>query len=70
MSGVETEFESVDRQMDTRTGRDFELHSVVVSYEDGPDECTVYPRHHSNDDRTTTWLTADVDTVVDLADAC
>lgn len=72
MSGADTEFEAVDRRTDTdtRTGRDFDLHSVVVSYEDGPDECTVYPRQRDSHDRTTVWLSADLECFVDLADAC
>jgi hypothetical protein len=72
MSGADTEFEAVDRRRDTdtRTGRDFDLHSVVVSGEDGPDECTIYPRRLGHLDRTTVWLSADFDCFVDLADAC
>jgi hypothetical protein len=69
MSGADTEFSRADRRTETRTGRDFDLHSVVVSYEDGPDECTIYPRQCSCYERTSVWLTADVDCFVDLADA-
>jgi hypothetical protein len=43
-----------------------ELHSVVVSYEDGPDRCTVYPRRDCCAARTTEWLSADVGAFVDL----
>ncbi|SFL16331.1 hypothetical protein SAMN04487950_2818 [Halogranum rubrum] len=69
MSGVDTEFEGENHQIETRTGRDFELHSVLVSYEDAPDECTIYPRERSHHDRTSVWLTAPAASFVDLADA-
>lgn len=70
MSGADTKHTSVNRRVDTRTGYDFDLHSVVVGNEDGPDECTIYPRRRDHRDRTTRWLTADVEAFVDLADAC
>lgn len=69
MSGADTDFSRVDRRTETRTGRDFDLHSVLVSYEDGPDECTIYPRGRSHHDRTSVWLTAPATSFVDLADA-
>lgn len=69
MSSSDTEFERVNRRSETRTGRDFDLHSVVVSYEDGPDECTIYPRERSHHDRTSVWLTAPATSFVDLVDA-
>ncbi|SEO80977.1 hypothetical protein SAMN04487948_105268 [Halogranum amylolyticum] len=69
MSGADTEFTRAGRRTETRTGREFDLHSVVVSYEDGPDECTIYPRRLGCYERTATWLTANVDCFVDLADA-
>lgn len=69
MSGSDTEFSRMSRRTETRTGRAFDLHSVVVSHEDGPDECTIYPRERNLDERTSVWLTADVECFVDLADA-
>ena len=69
MSGADTDIKTVERGMDTRSGRDFELHSVVVSYKDGPDRVTLYPRTRNCYERTTTWLSADLDVFVDLADA-
>jgi hypothetical protein len=46
--------------------RSFDLHSVVVSYATGPDRCTIYPRRESARDRTTSWLSADLDAFVGL----
>ena len=69
MSGAKTDIRTVNRRTETRTGRDFELHSVVVSYENGSDECTIYPRRRNQDEQTTMWLSADLDCFVDLADA-
>jgi hypothetical protein len=38
---------------------DFEsFEATVVSYEDAPDECTIYPTDVSGHRRTTTWITA------------
>lgn len=68
MSGSDANVEAKRRRTDTRCGRDFALHSVVVSPEGGPDRCTVYPRHRDYDERTTAWLSADRDAFVDLAD--
>ncbi|MFA9416595.1 hypothetical protein [Natrinema sp. HArc-T2] len=42
------------------------LESTVVRYEDGPDRCTIAPRECSEPERLTTWLSADLDMVVDL----
>jgi hypothetical protein len=36
-----------------------ELDSVVVNYEDSPDQRTMYPKEASGVDRMSTWLTAD-----------
>jgi hypothetical protein len=47
----------------------FDLHSIVVRYEDGPDRCTVYPSRDRCVERTTEWLSADADAFVDLTDA-
>jgi hypothetical protein len=46
--------------------RRFDLHGVVVSYENGPDRCTIYPRGRSRHDRLETWLSADADAFVSL----
>lgn len=45
------------------------LEAVVVRYEDGPDRCTIAPRDCPDEAKLTTWLSADVATVVDLEDA-
>ena len=47
-------------------GRAFDLHGVVVTYEDGPDRCTIYPRYLSPTDRLCSWITADADAFVEL----
>lgn len=47
-------------------GRDLELHSVVVTYEDGPDRCTVYPRRDRCLERVEAWISADLDAFVGL----
>jgi hypothetical protein len=39
--------------------QDFEsFEATVVSYDDAPDECTIYPTDITGDRRTTTWITA------------
>lgn len=48
----------------------FELHSVVVDYENRPDRRTVYPDGLSGVERMSTWLTADDDAFVNLDDSC
>ncbi|WP_222918324.1 hypothetical protein [Natrinema sp. SYSU A 869] len=45
-----------------------DLESIVVRYEDRPDRCTITPRTCSDSERMTTWLSADVQAIVDLAD--
>ncbi|WP_224449894.1 DUF7511 domain-containing protein [Haloprofundus salilacus] len=52
-----------DYQMD---GRAFDLHSVTVRYENGPDRCTIYPRDTPAEERVTVWLTADRSAFVGL----
>lgn len=49
-----------------RDGRGFELHSVVVSYEDGREVCTVYPRGVAPVERVDEWFSADRSAFVDL----
>ena len=49
-------------------GRDFDLHSVVVSYEHRADRCTIYPRERSHYERLETWLSADEDAFVSLCE--
>jgi len=41
----------------------------VVRYSDEPDRVTLSPRHVSDADHATTWLSVDADSVVSLADA-
>jgi len=44
------------------------LESTVVRYEDGPNRCTIAPRECSEPERLTTWISADLEVVVDLDD--
>lgn len=32
--------------------------ATIVTHEDAPDECTIYPRDVDEASRTTTWITA------------
>ena len=50
----------------TTERRTFDLHGVVVAYEDGPDRCTIYPRYLSATERLCSWITADADAFVEL----
>lgn len=34
------------------------LRAEVVSYDDAPDECTVFPEDVAEEQRTTAWITA------------
>lgn len=45
------------------------LHATVVQYSDRPDRCTVYPGHLDHEERLCTWLSADQEAFVPLADA-
>lgn len=38
--------------------RGIRLRAEVVSYDDAPSECTMFPDDVSEDQRTTTWITA------------
>ncbi|AHG01465.1 hypothetical protein HALLA_03490 (plasmid) [Halostagnicola larsenii XH-48] len=49
--------------------RSIELDAIVVRYETQSDRCTITPRECADDNRLTTWLSADVDAFVDLEDA-
>lgn len=48
------------------TGRPGDLAAAVVEYDDGPDECTIYPADASADALVTEWLTAEEGSFVDL----
>lgn len=41
------------------------LHAVTVERDDGPDECTLYPRGASGVDRMSAWITAEEGSFVD-----
>ena len=41
--------------------------AVVVSSDDGPDECTIFPLVATEAERVTTWVSAEADSFVSLA---
>ncbi|WP_246279844.1 DUF7511 domain-containing protein [Natronomonas salina] len=47
-------------------GATMHLRATVVEYEDGPDECTIYPNGVSGAERMTTWISAKEGSFVDL----
>jgi hypothetical protein len=53
---------------ETSARRSFDLHGVVVSYDHRPDRCTIYPRSRSHHERLETWLSADAEVFVSLAE--
>lgn len=48
------------------THEDHDLVSVVVEYDDRPDQCTVYDPETTGLDRMSSWITVDRDAVMDL----
>lgn len=50
----------------TTNDRSSALECVVVHYRNQADRCTITPRECPEDERTTTWLSADLSAVVDL----
>lgn len=50
-------------------GSDDDLVATVVSYDDAPDECTLYPLGATDDELLTCWITAVAGDFVALADA-
>ncbi|MFC6824079.1 DUF7511 domain-containing protein [Halopelagius fulvigenes] len=42
--------------------------ATVVSYDDEPDECTIYPADADDDELVTTWISAKSGSFVSLAD--
>jgi hypothetical protein len=44
------------------------LVAAVVSYDDAPDECTIYPADADDDDLVTRWITAQAGSFVPLAE--
>jgi len=45
----------------------YELVSVIVEYDDRPDQCTIYNPETTGVERMSSWITASKDCVVDLA---
>lgn len=53
----------------TRPDDHIALEARVVKYEDGPDECTIYPRDETQGvGEATQWISAAEGSFVDLAD--
>lgn len=46
-----------------------ELRAIVETYDDAPDQCTIYPAESSPHERMATWITAAEPAFVDLEDA-
>ena len=42
------------------------LEATVVTYDDAPDQCTIYPRAAPEEYRTTAWITASEGTYCDI----
>ena len=61
----DTEFEPVP---DASTDSAVPLEAHVVEYDDRPDECTIHPAWTPDCDWTTTWISAQDDSFVALAD--
>ena len=55
-------------QSDRSRRRSFALHGVVVRNERRTDRCTIYPRDRSHHERLETWLSADAEVFVPLAE--
>ncbi|AKU07990.1 DUF7511 domain-containing protein [Haloferax gibbonsii] len=47
---------------------DEEFVAIVASYEDAPDECTIFPAGLAEDELLTTWLSAQEGSYVALAE--
>lgn len=45
-----------------------EYEATVVSYDDEPDECTIYPANATDEEVVTTWISAKSGSYVSLAD--
>ena len=42
--------------------------AAIVTHDDGPDECTIYPEDVTSHRRQSTWITAKADAFCDAAD--
>lgn len=58
---------STQRDDDSSTTSDPDLVSVVVEYDDKPDQWTVYDPETTGFDRMSSWITAERDAVVNLS---
>lgn len=45
---------------------DYELVSVVVEYDERPDQCTIYHPDSNGIDRMSSWISTDADSLVHL----
>jgi len=60
-----TETISTEDHVATGTA-DYDLVSVVVEYEDRPDQCTIYPVDSNELERMSNWISADRECFTDL----
>lgn len=45
-----------------------EFEATIVTYDDAPDECTIYPDDIDDPDRSTTWISAKAGSYCSIAD--
>lgn len=48
---------------------DYELVSVIVEYDERPDQCTIYHPDSNGIERMSSWISADTECFVDLYSA-
>ncbi len=59
--------ETISTEAQLGTGAEnYELVSVVVEYDEGPDQCTIYHPDSNGIERMSSWISADTDCLVDL----
>ena len=56
---------SADEQLGTGV-ENYELVSVVVEYDERPDQCTIYHPDSNGIERMSSWISADAECLVDL----
>jgi len=62
--------ETIATEKQLGTGADeYELVSVVVEYDERPDQCTIYHPDSSGIERMSSWISADTASFIDLYSA-
>lgn len=59
---------STEKQFDTGV-TEYDLVSVVVEYDERPDQCTIYHPDSSGIERMSSWISADTTCFIDLHSA-